>query len=598
MCWLPLGWLLLDRALALDETLDGASDETTLLERLRRLVPFALIVALQWVSNFPQSAYICSVTYAAIAFGWGVVHARKSWRVGSALVIASGVAVALGIVCAAAALLPLRELAGVSDRQGGVSWEFASMLPYSPRDAITFFIPHANGDVSNDTYRSSGLFWENYGYVGLLTTLLALFAITRIRRDVRVLFLTLALIGAYLIVLGPATPVFKVLFHALPGMSNFRFPTRWLVVVDLSLAVLGGLGLTLAEQRLRNRGAAVAIVALTTIDLVFHQLRQNAFADSKQWMEPPATAAFVRSERIYTPLHNLSHSTAFSAAHGWSDLAPYYAHRALLQPNTNILWGLDTCDCYAGLMPSTSSIVWGPHGLVNQTTARRGAMLSLSPRLLTLLSLNSVGFVLSTWTVQAEGVREVFRSGDVGVYAVPHLPRAFVVGRAVSVANLQQAIQRTGELDPATSVVLEGALDVGTDVTTTVSGLTPAASPPGHAHMIAERSTELAISTDSSGPAWLVVTDQWYPGWRATVDGVEVPIVRANARHRAVRIPGGSHRVLFTYRSESLARGAKVSALGLLTLLALYLGLTRWARRSSPRRAAARSAEDPSHTPA
>ncbi len=57
----------------------------------------------------------------------------------------------------------------------------------------------------------------------------------------------------------------------------------------------------------------------------------------------------------------------------------------------------------------------------------------------------------------------------------------------------------------------------------------------------------------------LVLTDNHYPGWRATVDGIPVKILRANYAFRAVEIPRGKHVVSFFYEPESLRRGLVVS---------------------------------------
>lgn len=521
VCWLPVGLWLLDRALE---------------EEPRALFPFALVVALQWVSNFPQSAYICSLVYA----GFALCFVRRRWR----LVAATAVAIALGIACAAVALLPLRELASTSERSGGVTWTFATMLPYSPYDIFTFFLPYANGDASDNTYRGSGLFWENYGYVGLLTTLIAIYA-ALVVRTVRVAFLVVTIVVAYLIVLGPATPVFKLLFHAVPGMSSFRFPTRFLVVVDLGLSVLGGLGLTHLAKRTVGRGIGVAVVALTTADLVFHHRRQNPLADARAWMTPPSTATYLQGQpgRIYTPLHYVSHLDAHAAARGWSDLSPYYRHRELIQPNTNVLWGLDTCDCYAGLMPATSSVVWGRSGTISGRFFAAGGKLEADADVWNLLARNGVRHVLSTWKIPA--LREEFHTDATHVYALD------------------------GE-----RVTIEG----------------------GSARIVAERPRDISIDATAAAPTTLILADQIYPGWHATVDDVEVPIFEANGRHRAVHVPAGQHRVRFTYRSESLVRGAWISTAALLTLLASYVYLRR--RTSSPRRSDDRSGDDPSRAPA
>ena len=75
--------------------------------------------------------------------------------------------------------------------------------------------------------------------------------------------------------------------------------------------------------------------------------------------------------------------------------------------------------------------------------------------------------------------------------------------------------------------------------------------------------------TDSSG-GWLVMHEQWAPGWRATIDGREVPLVRADHACRAVRVPAGSCRVETRYAPLSMRLGAGLGVVGLL--LALVFG--------------------------
>ena len=67
-------------------------------------------------------------------------------------------------------------------------------------------------------------------------------------------------------------------------------------------------------------------------------------------------------------------------------------------------------------------------------------------------------------------------------------------------------------------------------------------------------------------------SENWMPGWRAAVDGNEVPVVRAFYALQAVPVPAGEHRVELRYRSPALARTNPVVCAGLL-LLALLCGI-------------------------
>jgi hypothetical protein len=71
--------------------------------------------------------------------------------------------------------------------------------------------------------------------------------------------------------------------------------------------------------------------------------------------------------------------------------------------------------------------------------------------------------------------------------------------------------------------------------------------------------------------ALLVVSELWYPGWRATVNGKETEIVRADWLLRAVAVPAGRAIVSFEYRPNSLVIGAIACLFGLAVALILQV---------------------------
>ncbi|MCK8502734.1 YfhO family protein [Myxococcus fulvus] len=79
-----------------------------------------------------------------------------------------------------------------------------------------------------------------------------------------------------------------------------------------------------------------------------------------------------------------------------------------------------------------------------------------------------------------------------------------------------------------------------------------------------EKSTAQHLELDVSAcdDSYLVVSDSYYPGWRATVDGKDTPIHRANHALRAVRLTPGTHRVHFDYAPTSFRLGLALSLLG------------------------------------
>ncbi len=100
-----------------------------------------------------------------------------------------------------------------------------------------------------------------------------------------------------------------------------------------------------------------------------------------------------------------------------------------------------------------------------------------------------------------------------------------------------------------------------------------------------ERSpNELRLSVSTERPALLVVADNWFPAWHATVDGADAPVLRAYHTLRAVPVEAGEHTVEMFYRSTVVARSLWVSLILLLGLggaTGVRLWLDRRGRRPS-----------------
>ena len=73
----------------------------------------------------------------------------------------------------------------------------------------------------------------------------------------------------------------------------------------------------------------------------------------------------------------------------------------------------------------------------------------------------------------------------------------------------------------------------------------------------------VTIDVDADGPSWLLLSDVWYPGWEARVDGVANSVWQADYLFRAVPVPSGRHVVEFSYRPRSFLLGLILAAAGL-----------------------------------
>jgi hypothetical protein len=109
------------------------------------------------------------------------------------------------------------------------------------------------------------------------------------------------------------------------------------------------------------------------------------------------------------------------------------------------------------------------------------------------------------------------------------------------------------------------------------------ASQPGTATITEYAAEQVSVETQSAAPALLVLSDAFYPGWTATVDGAPAAILPANVLFRGVYVPAGAHTVTFDYEPTGWRLGLVLAAGGLLlALLAVSAGVAgdfRAARR-------------------
>jgi hypothetical protein len=87
---------------------------------------------------------------------------------------------------------------------------------------------------------------------------------------------------------------------------------------------------------------------------------------------------------------------------------------------------------------------------------------------------------------------------------------------------------------------------------------------------------ELVLAVELDRPGLVVVSEVYYPDWKAAVDGVAVEVLRANHVLRAVALEAGRHEVVFSYDTSLLRKSATASitafALTALTLVGTLLG--------------------------
>jgi hypothetical protein len=509
--WVPIVLLAWERAI-----------ET---RRARWVGWLALAVAGQWLSGYPDPPLHFPVLLGVMALARD--EGTVSTRAGTLLA-----GLALGGALAAVQVLPLAEAAAESPRAA----EF-------PADTYRrLFAVHSPGGLVES-------FMDRFGPAAVALVLAGLWPVRRVR-----LAWFLALVWATFALNAP----FRLLY-LLPTHAGIRFPFGWSLIAGALVGILAAVGLAALRQH-ANRWSRTAALLLG-IAAAGHALLVIARA-------PTSLPAFHPGAAKYrAPDLDLVARRAHELARYLGDGTRLLSAReqtagAALRHGLPIVNGQETALPPRRVVALLQEVkLFDALGLYRP---RHWTELAARPDIGALMG---IGVVVVPPAAAAPFVRAGFeRVGtlppdDVVLRRTP-VPRARLVHAALAAAGEEGTLAATvahAHEALRLAVVEEGALAA------------PLEDPPAHGHeqtrIVEDGPERVVVEASVAARALLVLRDTYYPGWRATVNDVPVPIVRTDHAFRGVVLDPGAHRVEFRYAPGSLRLGQAITAVALLVTL-------------------------------
>ncbi|MFC1496323.1 YfhO family protein [Candidatus Margulisiibacteriota bacterium] len=537
--WLPLLFLLVEK---LFQKKGGSL--------LKYSLALAVIIAIQFFAGHPQISFI-SLLGVSFYFIYKLLLFKRKLR----LVKVFAAALVLGMLISAVQILPTQELTGNSSRAAGINYAEASFWQYNPRDFIALIFPYHldNPAAGKHAYWSNGIFWEKCYYVGWLALLLVFFSALFIGKNKYIPFFIGLSAFSFLYAMGKQAFLHTLLYH-LPGFSYFRFPARMLLLFQFSAAVLAGIAL---EHLKLKRTLKIIIVFIVFLELLSFGQGHNPTVPMAAWRKIPKTVEKIREDQSTFRIYS------YRANENWhSDgLKPYLDYREIIQPNQNIIYGL--------------SDAWGYYNFGlrrNQVLFKIFSRDKFSSKVLGLLN---VKYITAMDLIKDNNLEQVFETdvkwncNQIKIYKNKQwLPRAFIVPKAAHNHSPIGILNKlfSDEFDPLKEVLIEEEVFWGSDQIKNVK-----------LKIKNYESDKVEIDVTLSDPGFLVLSDNYYPGWKVYVDGLEGEIIRANYVMRAVTLNAGAHSVKFVYRPDSYRMGRDISltALMLVVVLLVY----RWKKK-------------------
>jgi phosphate/sulfate permease len=546
------------------------------------------------------------------------------------------IAVIVGLALSLVQLLPTYVYVNkYSPRaEGSKGYEYAVSWSAHPEELASQVVPEFCGynTQEENTYWGRNPFKQNADYGGILPLLFAFLALFFVKDKKKWFFIGLSVL-AIIYSLGGHTPIYRLFYHLVPQVKNFRAPGLILFLLVFSVVFLSAFFLErllkgikdITEQKklfkllliitaiflgfsLLFSVAGRALVSIWT-GLLYSDINpQKARVLSQNlpnmvrgfWIAflliglTAAGIYFLIKERIgrYTFffliglllifdlwrvdakfIRNFDYHTYFRKDSAIQFLQKDKEEfRVMCLPQT--YRGQNTLALYNIMQ------VFGYHG--NQLKAyddftersfREGARTQeeygqrYSQFILgNKLDLLNTKYLVSRQPIDHPKFEQVFK-GD-GVYVLKnqsYLPRARIVFRYEVIENQDEILERISHpsFDYTNSIILEEEPEIPLSQADTSAAL-------GQAIIENDDVNDMTVKAVLSKPGFLVLSENYYPSWKAYVDGRETKIYRADYLFRAVYLDQGEHELKFVFESKPYSMGKTSTLLTSALLLAMF----------------------------
>lgn len=592
----------------------------------------AIVVGLAVLSPHPVKLQYMLLASGAFALhlvfgGEGDRLARRAAlrRLGAALGM-----IALGFLIGAVQYVPVREYVPWSPRAGGRGYDYATAYSMHVPEVVNGFLAEFGGILGN-YWGQNGIHLNNE-YLGAATFVLAFAGLGSTLRLARSRFFWAGVVVVGMLwALGNTTPFYRLVYALVPGTKYFRTPDMMLFVPTFAFAVLGAFG---AERVLAgrvsaryaigwaafalvvavvatlggltniasamagpdrydivqaNRGAVVvgawrsllAVAAAATVIVLVARRRFSDLATAggllvavvaldlwsvarRFWaFSPPAAELFARDSIVDYLASHADSTRVFTVPLRPTEAArdPYFSGDALMHHRVRQVLG------YHGNELGRYQRLYGADDLSRQLA---------NPNFWQLTNLRF--WYTNVDQPPLEGMTRVLGPVKNSVGSTAYLYRSPGEQPAAWVAT---AIVKAPD-EQVLATVLEPRFNLRSvalfDTSAAVQGRSDLRVPPDtlaiRAQVTRPAPGQIRIALDAPAPAGsaLVVTENFYPGWTATVDGRPATAARADYSLIGVPLPTGARQVSLSFASPTFELGRTITLVALAAAVLLLLG--------------------------
>jgi hypothetical protein len=555
--------------------------------------------------------------------------------------------------------LPVLSNLPYAARGGGRGYEFAASWSLPPLETFDLLTPAFSGILNN--YWGENYFKLHNEYLGILPLLVLGIALILKWKNRYVKFFTILAAIALLFAFGGHTPLYRIPYHILPGVSRFRAPSQIYFLTSFSLTVLMAIGLSgISQTTPQNEKkvrkyliySAIAILILLVLvslakDSIIGSLRSAIVTFSKSQYNEAVTKDKINNLTANYPSFQAGLLKTLLLIIGYGAVL-FFAVKQKTKSFYWLLilgvitlfdqWSLDKKFIKSTVSPDEYYQADEVTNFLNQDQslyrvhplhyerASDGILIAYNiqsaggyhpnpiqtyqdyigadksvmfnaPNLMykNFLDVLNIKYIISLplpedvsrYSQQDQmailqfkqffgqpNFEKVFTGRKNIIYRNNSvLPRAFLVPKFEVIADKDAVLNRLKDdsFDPRKIVILSK----------TPTGMQPLAdSIIGNVQIASYDPNRIIIEADLQNSGFLILSDNFHPDWKASIDGKPTKIYRAYHTFRAVYLDSGKHTINFFYDSPAYRLGSTISIIAFICLVWVLI----WERRSKVKR--------------
>ncbi len=582
----------------------------------------------QFCAGAPEIVLLTVIVLFIVSFFLKAFIAESdlSWLDG---VKALSVVILLFVFLAGVQWVPFYELKTQSVRASGLSYRDAVTWSFAWKDFVQFLLPDVFGYLQTTEKYWQNQSWLKTVYIGL--TPICFSILFFLSRDKRRIFFASIILVSLILALGGNTPIYRVLYK-IPPFNAIRYPVKFLFLLFFGVSATTALGLDRLREYFENKDKKIqyAVQAFFYVGFFFALLWgylnfYNTGVESfflRHGLKPP------RYNEIWFNIHNIERFLLFSFLFCLTLFLYLKIQRNKIRNVIlSVVLFISILDMFLANYGVFSSVSWkwftAKEGLVREIPSEKeteryfvtvktenefqnvvlGKNSMSSPyasmyHLYTvggsevmrveshdaflrmfqcfkdvvdaerLLDIGGIKYVIVSYKVNNRDFELIKNEGlgdkDAYLYKYERYPGRFLFFNHVRAVN--NADQAIAEMVDRKNIDFKRELII---VDKNVRNLRTKQQMKGNVTVISYKPNKSILNYETDQDAFLYVSDTYYPGWRAYVDGKETKIYRANLAFRAIEAPKGRHIVVFKYVPMSFYLGLCLTIFGIL--LCIYL---------------------------